>query len=122
MESTLLISIIRAFCIGGLLCVVGQLLFDVANLTPAITMSILVTAGSILGGLGLYEKLADYAGFGAKLPIVSFGNTLTQGAIEGAKTDGFIGLFTGMMEPVSTGVVAAVVAGLFIALIFKPKG
>ena len=72
----------RAFVIGGAICVIGQLLFDVANLTPAHTMSVLVVAGSILGVLGLYPLLVDFAGFGAMLPISSFGNTLVEGDVD----------------------------------------
>lgn len=111
----------RAFLVGGLICLLGQILFDICNLTPAHTMSILVTLGSVLGVLGLYPKLADFAGFGATLPIVSFGNTLTEGAMEGAKAHGFWGIFAGMLEPVSAGVAAAVVFGFLVALAFKPK-
>jgi len=111
----------KAFLVGGGICFIGQLLFDAANFTPALTMSILVSAGSIFGVFGWYEKLADWAGFGAKLPISSFGNTLTQGALEGAAKDGFLGIFTGMLEPVSAGVVAAVVFGFMVALVFRPR-
>lgn len=117
----ILIMFGRAFLVGGLLCVLGQLLFDVAKLTPAVSMSVLVCLGSLLGGLGLYEKLASWAGFGARLPIISFGNTLTQAALEGARQSGFIGIFTAMLEPVSTGIVAAVVLGFVVPLLFKPK-
>lgn len=111
----------RAFVIGGAICVIGQLLFDVANLTPAHTMSVLVVAGSILGVLGLYPLLVDFAGFGAMLPISSFGNTLVEGAKEGAASGGFWGIFTGLIKQVSAGVTAAVVFGFFTALVFKPK-
>ena len=104
----------RAFVIGGAICVIGQLLFDVANLTPAHTMS-------ILGVLGLYPLLVDFAGFGAMLPISSFGNTLVEGAKEGAASGGFWGIFTGLIKQVSAGVTAAVVFGFFTALVFKPK-
>ena len=111
----------RAFVIGGAICVIGQLLFDVANLTPAHTMSVLVVAGSILGVLGLYPLLVDFAGFGAMLPISSFGNTLVEGAKEGAASGSFWGIFTGLIKQVSAGVTAAVVFGFFTALVFKPK-
>ena len=121
MPEDLWLQLLKAALIGGLLCFLGQLLFDVMNLTPAHTMSVLVTAGAILGGLGWYEKLADWAGFGARLPISSFGNTLVQGALEGAAQHGFWGIFTGMLAPVSTGVTAAVAFGLIVALLFHPK-
>ena len=117
----LLLSLGKAFLVGGGICVVGQLLLDAANLTPANTMSVLVTTGSVTGALGWYGKLADWAGFGAKLPISSFGNTLTKGAMEGAAQGGFWGLFSGMLTPVSTGITAAVVWGFLVALLFRPK-
>lgn len=121
MLAEFLTQFFRAFVIGGAICVIGQLLFDKANLTPAHTMSILVVSGSVLGALGLYQPLADFAGFGAMLPISSFGNTLVKGAMEGAAESGFWGIFTGILGPVSAGVVAAVVFGFLIALVFKPR-
>ncbi|MBQ6808663.1 MAG: SpoVA/SpoVAEb family sporulation membrane protein [Firmicutes bacterium] len=114
-------QLLKAAVVGGGICLLGQLLFDAANLTTAHTMSILVSAGAILGGLGWYDKLADWAGFGARLPISSFGNTLVQGAMEGAGKNGFWGILTGMLEPVSAGVAAAVAFGFIIALVFRPK-
>jgi stage V sporulation protein AE len=111
----------RAFLIGGFICLLGQILFDLFNFTPAHTMSILVSLGSVLGIIGLYPKLAEFAGFGATLPIVSFGNTLTQGALEGLRAHGFWGIFSGMLGPVSAGVAAAVVFGFLVAVVFKPK-
>ena len=121
MPDDLWLQLIKAAAVDGLICFIGQLLFDVANLTPAHTMSVLVSAGAILGGLGWYEKLADWAGFGARLPISSFGNTLVQGALEGAAQHGFWGILTGMLGPVSAGVTAAVAFGLIVALLFQPK-
>lgn len=111
----------RAFLVGGALCLVGQLLFDLAGLTPAHTMSILVSAGSLLGVLGLWPRLTDFAGYGAALPIVNFGSMLAEGAMQGAAKDGFIGLLTGMLSTVSAGITMAVVAGFAVALLFRPK-
>ena len=116
-----LTAFFRAFLVGGAICLLGQIMFDVFNLTPAHTMSILVCLGSLFGVFGLYDKLKEFAGFGAMLPIASFGNTLTQGAMQGAAKDGFWGIFSGMLEPVSAGVAAAVVFGFAVALAFKPK-
>ena len=117
----ILTHFIRAFLVGGAVCLVGQLLFDLAGLTPAHTMSILVSAGSLLGVLGLWPALTDFAGYGAALPIVNFGSMLTEGALQGAAQDGFIGLLTGMFQTVSAGMTAAVAAGFAVALIFRPK-
>lgn len=121
MTEEVLSHFFRAFFVGGLICLAGQLLFDLANLTPAHTMSILVTLGSVLGVLGLYPKLTEFAGFGATLPIVNFGSLLVEGAKAGAAQGGFIGLFTGLMKQVSAGIGGAVIFGFIIALVFKPK-
>ncbi|MEH7417916.1 stage V sporulation protein AE [Neobacillus drentensis] len=111
-----------AFVVGGLICVVGQLLFDVAKLTPGHTMSLLVVAGAILDGLGLYEPLVDFAGAGATIPITSFGNSLVHGALQDANAHGIIGVLTGMFQVTSSGISAAIIFGFIGALIFKPKG
>lgn len=111
-----------AFVVGGTICVIGQLLFDVAKLTPGHTLSILVAAGAILDGLGLYEPLADFAGAGATVPITNFGNTLVHGAIQEAEKHGLVGVLTGMFEVTSSGISAAIVFAFIGALIFKPKG
>ncbi|MDO4733161.1 MAG: stage V sporulation protein AE [Bacillota bacterium] len=121
MSADLWLQLLKAALLGGGICLLGQLLFDLAKLTPAHTMSILVSAGALLGGLGLYDKLVAWAGFGAKLPISSFGNTLVQGALEAVEKEGFIGIFSGMLTAVSTGVAGAVIFGFLIALVFRPK-
>ena len=111
-----------AFVVGGIICVIGQLLFDVAKLTPGHTMSLLVVIGAILDGLGLYEPLVDFAGAGATIPITSFGNSLVHGALQDAKAHGIIGVLTGMFQVTSSGISAAIIFGFIGALIFKPKG
>jgi len=111
-----------AFVIGGLICVFGQLLFDVAKLTPGHTMSLLVVIGAVLDGFGLYEPLIDFAGAGATIPITSFGNSLVHGALQEAEQHGLVGVLTGMFEITSSGISAAVIFGFLGALIFKPKG
>jgi len=111
-----------AFVIGGLICVFGQLLFDVAKLTPGHTMSLLVVIGAVLDGFGLYEPLIDFAGAGATIPITSFGNSLVHGALQEAEQHGLVGVLTGMFEITSSGISAAVIFGFIGALIFKPKG
>jgi stage V sporulation protein AE len=111
-----------AFVVGGLICVVGQLMFDVAKLTPAHTLTILVMAGAVLDGFGLYEPLIDFAGAGATIPITSFGNSLVHGAMQEADQHGLVGVLTGMFEVTSSGISAAIIFGVIGSLIFKPKG
>lgn len=113
---------IWAFVVGGGICVVGQLMFDVLRLTPAHTMSTLVVIGAILGGLGLYEPLVKFAGAGASVPISSFGNALVQGALSEAEKTGIVGVLTGIFEVTSAGVSAAIIFGFLGSLLFKPKG
>ena len=113
---------IFAFVIGGLICVVGQLIMDILEITPAHTTCTLVVIGTILGGFGLYDPLVNLAGAGAFVPISSFGNTLVTGALLDAEKTGFIGIFTGILKPVSSGVSAAIIFGFIAAIIFKPKG
>jgi stage V sporulation protein AE len=111
-----------AFVVGGLICVVGQLMFDVAKLTPAHTLTILVMAGAVLDGFGLYEPLIDFAGAGATIPITSFGNSLVHGAMQEADQHGLVGVLTGMFEVTSSGISAAIIFGVIGSLVFKPKG
>ncbi|MEW9672289.1 stage V sporulation protein AE [Ammoniphilus sp. 3BR4] len=111
-----------AFVVGGIICVIGQLLMDVGKLTPAHTMSALVVSGAILDGLGLYEPLIDFAGAGASVPITSFGNALVHGAMAEAEQHGIVGIITGIFEVTSAGISAAIIFGFLGALIFKPKG
>lgn len=111
-----------AFVVGGLICVIGQLLFDVAKLTPGHTLSTFVVIGAVLDGLGLYEPLIDFAGAGATIPITSFGNSLVHGAMQEAEQHGIIGVLTGMFEVTSSGISAAIVFAFIGALVFKSKG
>lgn len=113
---------ILAFVVGGAICVIGQILMDVGKLTPAHTMSLLVVIGAILGAVGWYQPLVDFAGAGATTPIVSFGNSLVSGAIAETEKSGLIGVVTGMFEMTSSGITAAIVFSFFAALVFKPKG
>jgi stage V sporulation protein AE len=111
-----------AFVVGGIICLIGQLLFDVAKLTPGHTLSLLVVAGAVLDGFGLYEPLVNFAGAGATIPITSFGNSLVHGALQEAKLHGLVGVLTGMFEVTSSGISAAIIFGFIGALLFKPKG
>jgi stage V sporulation protein AE len=117
-----MMTFVWAFIVGGLICVIGQLLMDVAKLTPAHTMSALVVAGAVLDGLGLYEPLIDFAGAGATVPITSFGNALVHGAVAEANQHGIVGIVTGIFEVTSAGISSAIVFSFLAALIFRPKG
>lgn len=111
-----------AFVVGGLICVIGQLMMDVGKLTPAHVMSTLVVAGVALDFLGLYDKFIDFAGAGATVPITSFGHSLYHGAIEEAQQHGVIGVLTGIFEITSAGISAAIAFGFLASLVFRPKG
>lgn len=115
-------TFIWAFIVGGLICVIGQLMMDVFKLTPAHTMCTLVVVGSILGGLGIYDNLLKFAGAGASVPISSFGNALVKGALAEADESGFIGILTGIFEVTSAGISSAIVFGFLASILFRPKG
>lgn len=112
---------LKVFVVGGLLCMIGQLLIVKTKMTAARILVCYVTAGVVLGGIGLYEPLVEFAGAGASIPLLGFGNTLAKGAIEGVRERGLIGAFTGGVSAASAGIAAAVVFGYLFAIIFKPK-
>ena len=114
-------QILKCFVVGGLICVIGQILIDKTKLTPARILVIFVTTGCILGGLGIYKYLVDFAGAGATVPLTGFGYNLAKGAIEGVKQYGLIGAFTGGVRAASGGIAAAVFFGYISSLISKPK-
>ncbi len=97
-------------------------MFDVAKLTPGHTMSLLVVAGAVADGLGLYDPLVEFAGAGASVPITSFGNSLVHGALSELERDGIMGVVTGIFEVTSGGISAAIIFSFLAALVFKPKG
>ena len=112
---------IKAFIVGGLLCVVGQILIDKTKLTPARILVSFVVIGVFLGAVGLYEKLLDFAGAGAAVPLTGFGNTLAKGVREAVDESGFLGILTGGLKATAGGIAAAIFSGLLVSLIFKPK-
>ena len=114
-------SLLKCFIVGGLICVIGQILIDKTKLTPARILVIFVTTGAILGGLGIYQYLVDFAGAGATVPLTGFGYNLAKGAIEGVKQSGLIGAFTGGVKAAAGGISAAIFFGYLAALISKPK-
>ncbi|GMA60687.1 stage V sporulation protein AE [Alicyclobacillus fastidiosus] len=115
-------TFIWAFLVGGGICAIGQLVMDFSKLTPGHIMAMLVVAGAVLDGFGLYDPLIKFAGAGATVPITSFGNALVHGATQEAHLHGLIGIITGIFEVTSAGVSAAIVFGFLAAVIAKPKG
>src|SRR5699024_2787148 len=111
-----------AFVVGGTICVIGQILFDVFKLNPGVTLTIFVILGAILDGLGLYDPLIDFAGARATVPVTNFGSQLVDGAMQEAEQHGIIGVVTGIFEVTSAGISAAIIFGVIGAIIFKPKG
>ncbi len=108
-----------AFLVGGALCAVGQVLIDLTKLTPARILTTYVVAGVILGAVGLYEPLVDFAGGGATVPLTGFGYLLSKGVREAVLEHGLIGAFTGGFTSAAAGIAAAIFFGLIAALIFK---
>lgn len=112
---------LKAFVLGGLLCVIGQILIDKTRLTPARILVGYVVAGVVLNAIGLYEKFAEYAGAGATVPLTGFGSSLAKGVKEAISEKGFIGIFIGGLRATSGGIAAAIVAGILMSVIFRPK-
>ncbi|MBD7916441.1 stage V sporulation protein AE [Clostridium sp. Sa3CUN1] len=112
---------ISAFIVGGIICVIGQILMDTTKLTPARILVIFVTIGAILGAFGLYDKIVEIGGAGASVPLPGFGNSLAKGAIKAVEEKGLIGAFTGGITGTAAGITAAIFFGYLMALIFNPK-
>lgn len=113
--------ILKAFIVGGSICIVGQILIDKTKLTPARILVAFVTTGAILGGLGWYKYLIDFAGCGATVPLTGFGNLLSKGAITEIQSSGLIGAFTGGTQAAAGGIAAAIFFGYIASLVSKPK-
>ncbi|MCD7872192.1 MAG: stage V sporulation protein AE [Clostridiales bacterium] len=116
-----LYDFLKAFIIGGLICVIGQLLIDLTKMTPARILVTFVCLGVVLGAFGVYDKLVDFAGAGATIPLTGFGNSLANGVKEAVKENGFTGIITGGLSACAGGVTVAVLSGLVVSLISKPK-
>ncbi len=112
---------VKAFIVGGILCMIGQVLIDRTKLTPARILVGFVVSGVILSALGLYEPLADFAGAGATVPLSGFGHLLAKGVRNAVADNGILGAFTGGFTAAAGGIAASIFFGLIIALIFKPK-
>jgi len=112
---------IKAFLVGGLFCLIGQILIDKTKLTPARILVSYVVIGVILGAVGVYKPLVEFAGAGATVPLTGFGYNLAKGVKEAVQQDGFLGIFTGGLKTAAGGITAAITAGLLASLIFRPK-
>lgn len=112
---------IKAFIVGGLLCLIGQILIDKTKLTPARILVSYVVCGVILTAIGIYEPLVDFAGAGATVPLTGFGYCLANGVKEAVQSDGVLGVFTGGLKSTAGGITAAIISGLLVSLIFKAK-
>ncbi len=115
------LGILKCFVVGGIICVIGQILIDKTKLTSARILVMYVTIGAILSGLGIYKYIVDFAGAGATVPLTGFGYNLAKGAIEGVKEFGILGAFTGGVKNAAGGIAAAIFFGYIASLISKPK-
>ncbi len=112
---------IKAFVIGGIICALTQILMEKTKLMPGRIMVLLVTLGTVLGAVGLYEPFAEFAGAGATVPLLGFGNVLWKGVKEAVDANGFLGLFQGGFKACAVGVSAALIFGYLASVLFEPK-
>ena len=112
---------LQAFLVGGLLCLIGQILVDKTSLTPARILVSYVVAGVILGAVGLYEPIAEFGGAGATVPLTGFGYNLAKGVRQAVTEDGFLGIFTGGLKAAAGGITMAIVGAFFSPFIFRPE-
>lgn len=117
----MLIDFFKVFVVGGLFCVLAQILMDTTKLTPARILVTFVVLGAILGGFGVYDKLIKFAGAGATVPLPGFGNVLAKGVIKEVKDTGFLGIFTGGTKGAAAGISSAIVFSYIMAMIFNAK-
>ena len=111
----------HAFWVGGLICALVQILMEKTKLMPGRIMVLLVCLGAVISAFGWYQPFAEFAGAGASVPLLGFGNVLMKGVKEAVEQDGFLGIFTGGLKAAAGGITAAVLFGLLAALFFKPK-
>ena len=117
----IIFTLLKAFAVGGLICTIGQLLIDMTRLTPAKILVSFVIIGVILGGLGVYEPLVEWAGAGATLPLTGFGYNLAKGTREAIAEKGMMGILSGPLSSASVGIMAAVICGLVVSVFAKSK-
>lgn len=111
--------LLKAFVVGGLICVIGQILIDLTKITATKVLVLFVVTGVFLGGIGVYDKLVEWAGAGASVPLMGFGNLLAKGVRTGLETDGWLGIFTGGLTAAAGGVTAAVLFGYIASLVTR---
>ncbi len=116
----LLVDCIKAFIVGGIICAIGQVLIDYTKLTPARILVGYVVGGVILGAIGIYKPIVDFAGAGATVPLTGFGYLLANGVQEAVSKDGWLGILTGGLTATAAGISAAIFFGFIISLIFRP--
>ncbi len=112
---------LKAFLVGGAFCAIGQILIDKTKLTPARILVSYVIIGVILGAIGVYKPLIEFAGAGASVPLTGFGSNLAKGVKEAVDSQGFLGIFTGGLKACAGGIAAAIFAGLLASILFKAK-
>ena len=112
---------LKAFIVGGFFCLIGQILIDKTKLTPAKILVGYVVSGVLLGALGIYESIIEFAGAGATVPLTGFGSTLAKGVQKAVNEQGFLGIFLGGLQATSGGITAAIIAGLVCSILFKAK-
>lgn len=112
---------VKAFAVGGAICLLGQIIINFTHLTNGKILVIFLVAGAILEGFGLYGPLVEFAGAGASVPISGFGYALVRGAVQAAKQDGVYGALTGGLAACATGVSIAIVSGYLVAVLFRPR-
>lgn len=116
-----ILTYLKAFAVGGAFCVIAQILIDKTRLTPARILTVYVVVGVILGALGVYEPLLNWAGAGASVPLTGFGNVLAKGVRKAVDEKGLLGVFTGGLTASAAGICAALLFGLIFSLLFKAK-
>lgn len=112
---------VKAFIVGGIICALAQILLDKTKMMPGRVMVLLVCGGAVLGALGIYEPFSEWAGAGATIPLLGFGNTLWKGVKEAVDESGFLGIFLGGFKASAAGIAGALIFGYLGSLIFKPK-
>lgn len=114
-------QLLMAFIVGGIICVIGQLLMDLTPLMPAHVLVLFVVLGAILSAVGWYQPLIEIGGAGATIPLPGFGHSLVQGTLSAVRENGFLGIFSGAIKATAAGITAAMVFGLIMAIVFRPK-
>lgn len=112
---------LKSFLVGGTLCLIGQILIDKTKLTPARILVSFVVIGVVLGAVGIYQRLVDFAGAGATVPLTGFGHNIAKGVREAVDKDGFLGIFSGGLRSTAGGITVAIMVGLLSSFLFKAK-